>query len=1410
MASTYSTNLKIELQATGENSGTWGTITNTNLGTALEQAIVGYGNPSFASDANLTLTYTDTNAAQAARALVLNVTSSVSLTATRELVVPTIQKQYIVQNNTTGSQSITVKTSGGTGITVPNGRKAHLYVDGTNVIQMFDFVDINGGAIDGTTVGAASASTGAFTTLTASGATTLNGAVALGDAAADLITVPGTVNSNVLFTDNSFDIGASGATRPRTGYFGTSVLSPLVTATNVQVTNVKANDGTAAVTITDSTGAVGVSTAFTLSTATGNIALGTSQTTGTLTAGGTAATGTITVDQSTKTHTLNVGSGATENAATKTVNIATGGVSGSTTTITIGSTNGTATTLNGTLTATDAVTFSATTQNISLGASQTTGTWTAGGTAATGAITLDASTKAHTLNIGSGATESGATKTINIGTEGVATSTTTMTIGSANGTTITMNGTVTAATLNSTTIDTTNLEVTNIKAKDGTAAIAIADSTGAVSISTNVTLGDASTDTVTVNGYMGVGGAASSNVGLFVRNSSLTTTAQSGVTSSITGTSSAVSIIRGFASAPSTEAASFTAASVAGFWALNASKGAGSTITDLHGIYIADQTQGTNNYGITSLVTSGTNKWNIYASGTAANYFAGNVGIGTTSPDYRLQVSGTSGQTFSIERVASSIGSSTSLGTIAGTGEIPTLTADGASIQFIGAGTWSATSAPGRIVFSTTPAATTTPVERFQLAAGEAVFNDPGNDYDFRVEGDTDANLLFADASTDRVGIGTSSPDAKLQVEGGANPYVVQNSGRAVYGIDIQATAGASGAFGGALSFGAGAVGRAAIAAVQGSSDADTVGLTFFIHNSGTSSADAVEAMRIDSAGNLGLGVTPSAWGSSSTAIQNRNASFWATSAAAYLGYNYFYDGSARKYIASSFATEYTQLNGQHLWYTAASGTAGNTITFTQAMTLDASGRLLVGATSALGTAQIQSASSSVDPFEGYRFANNANGPALSLYKNRGASVGSNAIVASGDELGTVAFRGYDGAAYRAGAFITGAVDGTPGSGDMPGRLVFSTTADGASSPTERMRLDSAGNLGLGVTPSAWTSFSVFQFGENGSLAANDFGTDNAQVILGNNLFYDGSYKYIATGDSATRYQQSAGSHIWYTALSGTAGNTISFTERANIGAAEMVVNDPGNDYDFRVESDTNTHALFVDAGNSYVGVNQSAPTSILHIYGAGGATGSLVTESSSTTAYVGNKLLNANGDSFWFAIDTSTGGAFNTGRAYAGAIWRNGANPISFVTNSVERLALTTTEAVFNESGADYDFRVESDTNTHALFVEATNSNVKIGGSAERATTVGTNHLDIFNGTAPVGTLANGISLYSSSGEAYVMDAAGNATLFSPHDAETNEWIFRSKHTPSGKVLRIDVERLLRFVNDHFGLDAVKEFVEE
>jgi hypothetical protein len=138
MPSTYSTNLKIELIALGEQVGTWGTTTNTNLGTALEQAVVGRANVSFTSDANKTLTISNTNASQEARALFLNLSSTLSLTATRDLIVPAIFKNYMVKNGTTGGQSIRVIVAG-VGFTIPNGKTALVYNDGTDITCQFDY-----------------------------------------------------------------------------------------------------------------------------------------------------------------------------------------------------------------------------------------------------------------------------------------------------------------------------------------------------------------------------------------------------------------------------------------------------------------------------------------------------------------------------------------------------------------------------------------------------------------------------------------------------------------------------------------------------------------------------------------------------------------------------------------------------------------------------------------------------------------------------------------------------------------------------------------------------------------------------------------------------------------------------------------------------------------------------------------------------------------------------------------------------------------------------------------------------------------------------------------------------------------------------------------------------------------------
>jgi hypothetical protein len=134
VASTYS-NLKIQLMATGENSGTWGNVTNANLGDAIEQAIVETADVTFASN-NVTLTLSDSNSRQNARALRLNLVGTTA--GARDLIVPAIQKPYLVNNGT--ADTITVKVSGQTGIAVPASTSMLLYNNGTDVGLAFNRV----------------------------------------------------------------------------------------------------------------------------------------------------------------------------------------------------------------------------------------------------------------------------------------------------------------------------------------------------------------------------------------------------------------------------------------------------------------------------------------------------------------------------------------------------------------------------------------------------------------------------------------------------------------------------------------------------------------------------------------------------------------------------------------------------------------------------------------------------------------------------------------------------------------------------------------------------------------------------------------------------------------------------------------------------------------------------------------------------------------------------------------------------------------------------------------------------------------------------------------------------------------------------------------------------------------------
>ena len=137
MASTYSA-LKIELIGTGEQSGTWGTTTNTNLGdAALGEAITGSADVNFATDADVTITLTDVNTTQAARNLRLNITeSSTGIGSVRNLILGSgcqIEKFYLINNTGTGAK--TVKNTSGTGIAVPAGKATLVYNNGTNVVD---------------------------------------------------------------------------------------------------------------------------------------------------------------------------------------------------------------------------------------------------------------------------------------------------------------------------------------------------------------------------------------------------------------------------------------------------------------------------------------------------------------------------------------------------------------------------------------------------------------------------------------------------------------------------------------------------------------------------------------------------------------------------------------------------------------------------------------------------------------------------------------------------------------------------------------------------------------------------------------------------------------------------------------------------------------------------------------------------------------------------------------------------------------------------------------------------------------------------------------------------------------------------------------------------------------------------
>ena len=193
-----------------------------------------------------------------------------------------------------------------------------------------------------------------------------------------------------------------------------------------------------------------------------------------------------------------------------------------------------------------------------------------------------------------------------------------------------------------------------------------------------------------------------------------------------------------------------------------------------------------------------------------------------------------------------------------------------------------------------------------------------------------------------------------------------------------------------------------------------------------------------------------------------------------------------------------------------------------EALRVDSSGRMLVklassiasepgeGHTPALQVAHVggnvTNLGISVSRFQ----ASNPNSVPIILQKSRNDTVGSHTIVQDDDELGRLEFAGSDGSNFRTAAAITGEVDGTPGSSDMPGRLEFKTTADGATSPTERLRITAAGNVSIQndsgkFTAGAGDDLQIYHDGSQSYIAGDD-------IRITNNAVSETIAKFLANG----------------------------------------------------------------------------------------------------------------------------------------------------------------------------------------------------------------------------------------------------------------------------------------------------------
>jgi hypothetical protein len=292
------------------------------------------------------------------------------------------------------------------------------------------------------------------------------------------------------------------------------------------------------------------------------------------------------------------------------------------------------------------------------------------------------------------------------------------------------------------------------------------------------------------------------------------------------------------------------------------------------------------------------------------------------------------------------------------------------------------------------------------------------------------------------VGIGTSSPGARLQVNAPGTSRVYTSSVLDFSNIHLDGVTPSTTTS--ALTFSSSNGGGAAVAFSRDNAFGTFIG---FWTNSAASANAATERLRIDNSGRVGIGTSSPGYKLEVFGTSNAN--------------------EIRSSDGTTIGQWYQDSGGISIFGTVSNHPLAFRTNSSERMRIDSSGRLLVGTSTSINNlldAAVQIAGTSTDSYLSVtRFSSVAGDPAgIILGRSKSATKGVNTAVSNGDYLGAISFSGANGTSYTQAASIGAEVDGAVtggGAGDMPGRLVFSTTADGASSPTERIRITNAGNV---------------------------------------------------------------------------------------------------------------------------------------------------------------------------------------------------------------------------------------------------------------------------------------------------------------------------------------------------------------